>query len=170
MGVLTIAAQINTSESTNIVTLSQDIEQRPRISLNNTKLDESRLNKDKEVYLNKPFIVVPGRAAKLYTKRLRGLVEGIQLTIKNFKTNSNGTKIEKISINSFQEYPYNNQKNCSSILISKSTDYTLTPIANESKHSLHRISVGSCKPGMILELLDVTDSGEATVLLKYHRH
>ncbi len=72
MGVLTIAAQISTSEATNIITLSQDIEQRPRISLNNTKLDESRLNKDKEVYLNKPFLVVPGRVsnqAELNLKR-----------------------------------------------------------------------------------------------------
>lgn len=168
MGVLTIAAQINTSKAANIVTLSQDIEQRPKINLNNTESDESQLNK--EVYLNKPFILIPGRAVKLYTKRLRGLVEGIQLTIKNFKTDSNGTKIEEILINSFQEYPSKNQKYCSTILISKSADYTLTPIANESKHSRHRISVGSCKPGMILELLDVTNSGEATVVLKYHRH
>ncbi|KJH69662.1 hypothetical protein [Aliterella atlantica] len=168
IGVLTIAAQINTSEAANIVTLSQDIEQQAKISLNNTKLNEPQVNK--EVYLNKPFTVVPGRAVKLYTKRLRGLVEGIQLNIKNFKINSNGTKIEKISINSFQEHPHKNQKHCSSILISKSTDYTLTPSANESKHSLHIISVGSCKPGMILELLDVTDSGEATVVLKHHRH
>lgn len=166
---LTIAAQINTSEAANIVTLSQDIKQRLKISLNdNTKVDKPQLNK--EVYLNETFVLIPGRSVKLYTKRTRGLVEGIQLTIKNFRTNSNGTKIEEISINSFQEYPYKNQKHCSSVLISKSTDYTLSPIANESKHSVHRTSVGSCKPRMILELLDVTYSGEATVVLKYRRH
>lgn len=169
MGVLAIAAQINTSEAANIVTLNQDIEQRPKISLNNnTKSDKPQLNK--EVYLNEPFILIPGQLIKLYTKRLRGLVEGIQLTIKNFKNDSNGTKIEEISINSFREYPRKNQKHCLSILISKSTDYTLTPITNEYKHSTHKTSVGSCEPGMILELLDVTDSGEATVTLKHHRH
>lgn len=169
MGLLTIAAQVNTGEAANIVTLNHDIERRLKISLNNhTKSDELQLNR--EVYVDKPFILIPGRAVKLYNKRLRGLVEGIQLTIKNFKTDSNGTKIEEILINSFQEYPSKNQKYCSTILISKFADYTLTPIANESKHSGHRISVGSCKPGMILELLDVTNSGEATVVLKYHRH
>lgn len=168
MGVLTIAAQINTGEAANIVTLNQDIERRPKISLNNnTKSDKSQLNK--EVYLDEPFILIPGQSVKLYTKRFRGLVEGIQLTIKNFRTDSNGTRIEELSINNFQEYPHKNQKYCSSILISKST-YTLTPINNESKHSVHKRSVGSCEPGMTLELLDVTDSVEATVILKYHRY
>lgn len=168
MGFLTIAGQINTSEAANIITLNQNIEQRPKISLNNTKSDEPQLNK--EVYLNKPFILIPGRAVKLYTKQLRGLVEGIQFTIKNFRTDSNGTRVEKISINSFQEYPYKNQKYCSSVLISKSNDYTLTPITNKFKHSIHRTFVGSCEPGMILELLDVTSRGEATVIFKYRRH
>ncbi|MGL4484744.1 MAG: hypothetical protein ACRCUS_07310 [Anaerovoracaceae bacterium] len=168
MEFLTIAAQINISEAANIVTLNRDIEQRPKISLNNTKLDEPQLNK--KVYLNKPFVLVPGQPVRLYTKQFRGLVEGLQLTIKNFRTDSNGARIEDISVNNFQEYPPENQKHCSSILISKSTDYTLTPIANEAKHSVHRRSVGSCEPGIILELLDVTDSGEATVILKYRRH
>lgn len=168
MGVLIIAAQIDISEAANIVTLNQDIEQQPKINLNNSKSDDPQLNK--EVYLNEYFVLTPGQSVKLYTKRFRGLVEGIQLSIKKFRTDLNGTRIEKISINNFQEYPHKNQKHCSSILISKSTDYTLNPITNKSKHSVYRRSVGSCEPGMILELIDVTDSGEATVVLKYRRY
>lgn len=169
MGILTIAAQINISKAASIVTLNQEIQRRPKISLNNnTTSDEPQLNK--EAYLNKPFILIPEHSVKLYTKRFRGLVEGVHLTSKNFRTDPNGTRIEEILISNFQEYPQKNQRHCSSILISKSADYTLAPITNQFKHSVHRIFVGTCGHRMILELLDVTNKGEATIVLKYHRH
>lgn len=123
-------------------------------------------NSSLKVELDRPFILKKGQNAKLYTKIAKALVEGVELSIEDSNIGGGKEKIWAIAVHKFQEYPHKYSNKCrSNILISRSQDYTINPVTRQGRRSGHRVILG-CESAMSLELLDLTASGEAKIILK----
>ena len=106
----------------------------------------------------------------MFTQIQRELVRSIVLSIHDYKVNENKDKsIYEIKIKYIEEYPKCYVIESTNVYISRFGDYTLNPQSMSAKFERpglrsYRGYIGI--EGIVLELLDLTENGEAKVRLE----
>ena len=116
------------------------------------------------------FILKSGKSVELFTRIQRGLVRSIVLSIHDYKIHENKDKnIYQIRIKYVEEYPKCYVIESTEVNISRFADYTLNP--RSMSHKFERPGLRGYRgyigiEGIVLELLDLTENGEAKVRLE----